>query len=110
MNQQTVFLFTDNQIKLESFVEDINTLLNTSEVPNLMTTEDKAEIMEKIRPLMKLENKGEEGTPAQMFQFFVEVVKRNFHIVLCFSPIGDAFRTRVRMFPSLVNCCTIDWF
>lgn len=32
------------------------------------------------------------------------------HIVLCFSPIGDAFRNRVRMFPSLVNCCTIDWF
>jgi dynein heavy chain len=26
------------------------------------------------------------------------------------SPIGDAFRTRLRMFPSLVNCCTIDWF
>ena len=22
----------------------------------------------------------------------------------------DAFRTRLRMFPSLVNCCTIDWF
>ena len=26
------------------------------------------------------------------------------------SPIGDAFRRRLRMFPSLVNCCTIDWF
>ena len=26
------------------------------------------------------------------------------------SPIGDAFRTRLRKFPSLVNCCTIDWF
>lgn len=26
------------------------------------------------------------------------------------SPIGDAFRQRLRMFPSLVNCCTIDWF
>ena len=26
------------------------------------------------------------------------------------SPIGEAFRTRLRMFPSLVNCCTIDWF
>lgn len=36
---------------MESFVEDLNTLLNTSEVPNLMATEDKAEIMEKIRPL-----------------------------------------------------------
>ena len=26
------------------------------------------------------------------------------------SPLGDIFRTRLRMFPSLVNCCTIDWF
>lgn len=45
-----------------------------------------------------------------MYSFFIERVKKNLHIVLCFSPIGDAFRTRVRMFPSLVNCCTIDWF
>jgi dynein heavy chain len=29
---------------------------------------------------------------------------------MCFSPIGDSFRTRVRNFPSLVNCTTIDWF
>ena len=26
------------------------------------------------------------------------------------SPLGDDFRRRLRMFPSLVNCCTIDWF
>lgn len=26
------------------------------------------------------------------------------------SPVGDAFRDRLRMFPALVNCCTIDWF
>eukprot|EP00398_MALV-I-01_sp_L67-1_P000361 gene361-553_t len=25
-------------------------------------------------------------------------------------PVGDAFRTRLRMFPSLINSCTIDWF
>jgi dynein heavy chain, axonemal len=46
----------------------------------------------------------------QLYIYFIERVKKNLHIVLCFSPIGDAFRTRVRMFPSLVNCCTIDWF
>ncbi|GFH10424.1 dynein heavy chain 9, partial [Haematococcus lacustris] len=32
------------------------------------------------------------------------------HIVLSFSPVGDAFRERLRKFPSLVNCTTIDWF
>ena len=26
------------------------------------------------------------------------------------SPVGDAFRNRCRMFPSIVNCSTIDWF
>lgn len=26
------------------------------------------------------------------------------------SPIGNAFRNRVRKFPAIVNCCTIDYF
>ena len=34
----------------------------------------------------------------------------NLHLILCFSPLGEAFRNRLRMFPSLVNCSTIDWF
>lgn len=25
------------------------------------------------------------------------------------NPIGDSLRKRMRMFPSLTNCCTIDW-
>ena len=35
---------------------------------------------------------------------------QNLHILLAFSPIGDAFRDRLRKFPSLINCCAIDWF
>ena len=26
------------------------------------------------------------------------------------SPVGEAFRRRLRTFPALVNCTTIDWF
>ena len=109
-NEPTVFLFTDSEIKDESFLEDINNLLNTYEVPNLFANDEKAELMELCRPVAKSENKLKEGTPAQLYSFFVEKCKKNLHIVLAFSPIGDAFRTRVRMFPSIVNCCTIDWF
>ena len=29
---------------------------------------------------------------------------------LYFSPIGEVFRSRLRQFPSLITCCTIDWF
>jgi hypothetical protein len=37
-------------------------------------------------------------------------VRRNLHVVLSFSPVGDAFRERLSRFPSLVNCTTLDWF
>ena len=37
-------------------------------------------------------------------------MRRNVHVVFCMSPLGDAYRERLVMFPSLVNCCTIDWF
>jgi len=29
---------------------------------------------------------------------------------MCMNPIGNTFRERIRMFPSIVNCCAIDWF
>lgn len=41
-----MFLITDTQIKEESFLEDIDNLLNTGEVPNLFAADEKAEIME----------------------------------------------------------------
>lgn len=45
-----------------------------------------------------------------MYNFLIERVRENLHIVLCMSPIGDSFRNRLRQYPSLVNCTTIDWF
>ena len=43
-----VFLFCDSQIKDEGFVEDINMLLNSGDIPNLFSGEEKAEILEKM--------------------------------------------------------------
>ena len=37
-------------------------------------------------------------------------MRQNFHICLCMSPVGNDLRVRCRQFPSLVNCCTLDWF
>lgn len=38
------------------------------------------------------------------------LVRENLHICLCMSPVGAVLRVRCRQFPSLVNCCTLDWF
>ncbi|NXA07095.1 DYH3 protein, partial [Sapayoa aenigma] len=109
-NTNVSFLFCDNQIKDEAFVEDINMLLNTGDVPNIFAADEKADIVEKMQSAARMENRKIEGTPLAMYSFFIERVKKNLHIALAMSPIGDAFRNRLRMFPSLINCCTIDWF
>ena len=31
-------------------------------------------------------------------------------MIIVMSPLGRMFATRLRMFPSLINCSTIDWF
>ncbi|XP_041084991.1 dynein heavy chain 3, axonemal-like [Polyodon spathula] len=108
--KNTVFLFGDNQIKDEAFVEDINMLLNTGDVPNIFPADERAEIIEKMQGVARMEGKKIDSTALAMYNFFIDRVKSNLHIVLAMSPIGDAFRNRLRMFPSLINCCTIDWF
>ncbi|BFZ17590.1 hypothetical protein BsWGS_20629 [Bradybaena similaris] len=108
--KQTVFLFSDNQIKDESFMEDIGMILNTGDVPNIFPADEKAEVIEKMQVVVRNEGRKIEATPLAMYNFFTDRVKKHLHIVLTMSPIGDAFRNRLRMFPSLINCCTIDWF
>ncbi|KAI9093996.1 dynein heavy chain, N-terminal region 2-domain-containing protein, partial [Phlyctochytrium arcticum] len=106
----SVFLFSDTQLQLESFLEDINNMLNAGEVPNIFPSDEKAAVIEQVRAAIIKDNPKFDASPAALYSQFIARCKENLHVVLCMSPIGDAFRNRLRMFPSLVNCCTIDWF
>ncbi|ETV90921.1 hypothetical protein H310_14407 [Aphanomyces invadans] len=104
----TVFLFTDSQIVDESFLEDINNILNSGEVPNLFASDEIERIVGDMRPVVK--SLGLAETRDQCIATFVYRVRNFLHIVLCMSPVGSALRVRCRAFPSLINCCTIDWY
>ncbi|MED6291229.1 Dynein heavy chain 3, axonemal, partial [Characodon lateralis] len=105
-----VFLFNDSQITDEAMLEDIDMLLNTGDVPNIFAADERADIIDKAQGIARMEGKKIDATPLSVYNYFIDQVKANLHIVLAMSPIGDAFRNRLRMFPSLINCCTIDWF
>jgi len=44
-------------MKAESFLEDINSLLNTGEVPNIFTADEKEDLCEKMGQLDKQQDK-----------------------------------------------------
>ena len=104
-----VFVLNDNTIVQESFLEDINSLLNTGEVSNLFTNEETDQVVEALREEVVVTLKLPDSKEV-IHETFINKIKENLHLVMCMSPVGDALRVRCRMFPSLVNCTTIDWF
>ncbi|KAK7127569.1 hypothetical protein R3I93_020220 [Phoxinus phoxinus] len=107
-NVQITFLFVDTQIKSESFLEDVNNILNSGDVPNLYTSEEQERILITMKPVVQ--DMGQQPTKSNLMAAYINRVRSNIHTVLCMSPVGEVFRARLRQFPSLVNCCTIDWF
>jgi dynein heavy chain len=90
-------------------LEYINGILNTGDVPNIYAEQSdkdaiinavRAEVMTKYGNLME----------SNVMKVYLNRVQKHIHVVLAMSPLGGAFINRLRMFPSLVNCCTLDWF
>ena len=110
-DRPTVLLLNDTQIKKEEWLEDIDSLLNSGEVNNIFAIDERVNILESCREPANRAAGGEiELSPLEIFTYFIGRCKDNLHICLGMSPIGTVLQTRLRMFPSLVNCCTIDWF
>ncbi|RNF11625.1 dynein, axonemal, heavy polypeptide 1 [Trypanosoma rangeli] len=106
--RKRTFLFSDTQLVHPTLMEDVAGLLTSGDVPNLFEDQDIELINNKFKGVCMSENLP--TTKVSVYARFIKEVRTNLHIVLAFSPIGEVFRSRIRMFPSLITCCTIDWF
>ncbi|KAG5345241.1 DYH1 protein, partial [Acromyrmex charruanus] len=120
-DQPIVFLFSDMHVKCRAenvelnekitndlMLEDLNNILSNGDIPNIYQTDE----MDKIYQAMRVpaQEAGLQINRSNLFSIYQKAVKSNFHAVITMSPIEDTFRARIRQFPALVNCCTIDWF
>lgn len=106
----TIFLLTDRVMENENFFTDVDHLLNNADIPNLWPIDEKQELIESVRLAAQGGNRNVDISPSDVFDFFVDRCKRNVHIILGFSPIGGFLRKQIHLFPSIVNCCSINWF
>ncbi|XP_058804505.1 dynein axonemal heavy chain 1-like [Phymastichus coffea] len=106
--RSSVFLFSDTQIKSELFLEDINNILNSGDVPNIYQTDELDRIFQAMRG--PVQESGLQINRSNLLVAYQKVVRNNLHLVITMCPIGEVFRARIRQFPALVNLCTIDWF
>jgi dynein heavy chain len=52
--KSALFLFSDTEIKDESFIEDIIMIMNTGEVPNIFAPAEKTEISEVMQTAVRV--------------------------------------------------------
>ncbi|XP_066913562.1 dynein axonemal heavy chain 5-like [Clytia hemisphaerica] len=104
------FVFTDQEVKDEGFLEYLNNVLSSGEVSNLFARDEIDEITSELIPVMKKEYPRRPPTSENLYEYFINRARSNLHVVLCFSPVGEKFRQRALQFPGLISGCTINWF
>uniref|UniRef100_A0A8C3IZN2 DYH9 protein n=1 Tax=Chrysemys picta bellii TaxID=8478 RepID=A0A8C3IZN2_CHRPI len=107
-NVGTVFLMTDAQVADERFLVLVNDLLASGEIPDLFPDDEVENIISSMRNEVK--SQGLVDTRETCWKFFIDRVRRQLKVALCFSPVGNKLRVRSRKFPAVVNCTAIDWF
>jgi len=106
----TTFIFTENEIKDEIFLEIINSILMTGEVPGLFAKDEMLAMTADLRSDFLRDRPGCDETPDNLRQYFIDCVRDNLHIILCMSPLNQNFPIRARKFPGLISCPTVDCF
>lgn len=106
----TTFLFTESEIKDEVFLEYINSVLLTGDIPGLFAKDEVMAITADLRNKFIKERPGVDDSQDNLKQYFIDKVRDNLHLMICMSPMNPKFPVRARKFPGLVSCPTIDWF
>ncbi|CAI9553694.1 unnamed protein product, partial [Staurois parvus] len=106
--KNVVLLIRGSDIIKDSFLEDINSILNSGEVPDLFDKEELDGLFVELQTDAVEANMSDSAE--SMLTFFLQRVRSKLHVVLALSPAGQTLREHCRSHPSLVNCCTIDWY
>ncbi|KAL0281201.1 UNVERIFIED_CONTAM: hypothetical protein PYX00_002260 [Menopon gallinae] len=107
-NVGIMFLMTDAQVPNENFLVLINDMLASGEVPDLFPDDEVENIISGVRNEVK--GAGLMDTRENCWKFFIDRVRKQLKVVLCFSPVGSTLRVRSRKFPAIINCTAINWF
>jgi dynein heavy chain len=103
-------LITDNDLKSDSFLSIVSSLLSISDVPSLFQKDENEVLLSDLRAVLIKQKVSFDDSNPGMMKLFKERVSKYFHIIVTFSPVGSRFNSICREFPGFLNGCTINAF
>ena len=107
--EKICFIFDEGNVLGSGFLEAMNALLASGEVPGLFDGDDYTALMSACR-----ESAARDGviidSEEELWRRFTSIVQRNLHVVFTMNPSGGEWKNRSTTSPALFNRCVVDWF
>ena len=106
--EKITFIFDESNVLSVAFLERMNALLASGEVPGLFEGDEYITLISACK-------EGFGGgkvmeTEEEIYKKFVKNVQRNLHVVFTMNPANPDFSNRAGSSPAIFNRCVIDWF
>ena len=102
--EQVILLLEDHQFIDSEFLELINGLLCSGEVPGLYAPEELDPLLQPLR-----DQASQEDFRGPMYAYFAQRVLSNLHIVLIMDCSSPTFVTNCEANPALYKRCSLEW-
>jgi len=107
--EKICFIFDEANCLNTGFIEAMNALLASGEVPGLFEGDEYTALMNACR-----DSALKEGvildSEEELWHRFRDLVQKNLHVVFTMNPSGGDWKNRSTTSPALFNRCVVDWF
>ena len=107
--EKICFIFDESNVLSSGFLEAMNALLASGEVPGLFEGDEYNALMSACR-----DSAARDGvildSEEELWRRFTGIVQRNLHVVFTVNPSGGDWKNRSTTSPALFNRCVVDWF
>ncbi|CCW60917.1 unnamed protein product [Phytomonas sp. EM1] len=103
-NTRMTLIVEEHQIIDEFFLELLNSLVSSGEVPGLFTTEEMEIMYTSLR-----EDAASDGYIGPIASYFVDRLQRNLHVAFILDPCHELFLLRLQSNPDFIRACELLW-
>ncbi|XP_061923239.1 dynein cytoplasmic 2 heavy chain 1 isoform X1 [Entelurus aequoreus] len=102
--QQVVFLLEDYQFVHAAFLEMVNSLLSSGEVPGLYTPEELEPLLSSLKDAAS-----QDGFTGPLYNYFSFRIQQNLHVVLIMDCSNPNFTISCESNPAFYRRCSVQW-
>ena len=112
--EKICFIFDESNALSSAFLERMNALLASGEVPGLFEGDELTQLLSACRDSFIRSPTDSEGlimySEDEIWRRFTRLVQRNLHVVFTMNPAASDFQQKCTTSPALFNRCVVDWF